>query len=54
MTDLERELDTLFQAPFAEFVGTRNGLAARLKKEGRTRNRLVFGVSLSRVSPPGS
>ncbi len=35
MTDLERELDTLFQAPFAEFVGTRNGLAARLKKEGR-------------------
>ncbi len=35
MTDLERELDTLFQAPFAEFVGARNGLAARLKKEGR-------------------
>jgi hypothetical protein len=35
VTDLERELDTLFQAPFAEFVGTRNGLAARLKKEGR-------------------
>jgi hypothetical protein len=35
VTDLERELDTLFQAPFAEFVGARNGLAARLKKEGR-------------------
>jgi hypothetical protein len=35
MTNLERELDVLFQAPFAEFVGTRNGLAARLKKEGR-------------------
>src|SRR4029450_3318132 len=25
----------LFQAPFAEFVGTRNALATRLKKEGR-------------------
>jgi hypothetical protein len=35
MTNLERELDVLFQAPFAEFVGTRNGFAARLKKEGR-------------------
>ena len=35
MTDLERELDTLFQTPFAEFVGARNALAARLKKEGR-------------------
>jgi hypothetical protein len=35
MTNLERELDVLFQAPFAEFVGTRNGLATRLKKEGR-------------------
>ena len=35
MTNLERELDVLFQAPFAEFVGTRNGIAARLKKEGR-------------------
>jgi hypothetical protein len=35
VTDLERELDTLFQAPFAEFVGARNALAARLKKEGR-------------------
>jgi hypothetical protein len=35
VTDLERELDTLFQAPFAEFVGARNGLATRLKKEGR-------------------
>ena len=35
MTDLERELDVLFQAPFAEFVGARNALATRLKKEGR-------------------
>ena len=35
MTNLERELDVLFQAPFAEFVGTRNGLSTRLKKEGR-------------------
>jgi hypothetical protein len=33
--DLEQELDSLFQAPFAEFVGARNALAARLKKEGR-------------------
>ncbi len=33
--DLERELDSLFQAPFAEFVGARNALASRLKKEGR-------------------
>ena len=33
--NLERELDRLFQAPFAEFVGTRNGLAAMLKKAGR-------------------
>jgi hypothetical protein len=35
VTDLERELDTLFQTPFAEFVGARNALAARLKKEAR-------------------
>ncbi len=33
--NLEREIDRLFQAPFAEFVGTRNGLAAMLKKAGR-------------------
>ena len=33
--NLERELDRLFQAPFAEFVGTRNGLASQLKKAGR-------------------
>ena len=33
--NLERELDRLFQAPFAEFVGTRNGLVAMLKKAGR-------------------
>jgi hypothetical protein len=35
MITIERELDLLFQAPFAEFVGTRNALATRLKKEGR-------------------
>ena len=35
MITIERELDSLFQAPFAEFVGTRNALATRLKKEGR-------------------
>jgi hypothetical protein len=34
--NLEREVDRLFQAPFGEFVGTRNGLAALLKKAGRT------------------
>ena len=33
--NLERELDRLFQAPFAEFVGARNGVAAMLKKAGR-------------------
>ena len=33
--NLDRELDRLFQAPFAEFVGTRNGVAAMLKKAGR-------------------
>ncbi len=33
--NLERELDRLFQAPFAEFVGTRNALASQLKKAGR-------------------
>lgn len=36
VVNLDRELDRLFQAPFAEFVGTRNGVAAMLKKEGRT------------------
>ena len=35
MITIERELDLLFQAPFAEFVGTRNAPATRLKKEGR-------------------
>ena len=34
--NLDRELDRLFQAPFAEFVGARNGVAAMLKKAGRT------------------
>jgi hypothetical protein len=33
--NLDRELDRLFQAPFAEFVGARNHLAATLKKAGR-------------------
>ncbi|MBK5298926.1 MAG: hypothetical protein JJE40_17365 [Vicinamibacteria bacterium] len=33
--NLDRELDRLFQAPFAEFVGTRNGVAAMLRKAGR-------------------
>ena len=33
--NLDRELDRLFQAPFAEFVGARNGVAAMLKKAGR-------------------
>jgi hypothetical protein len=33
--NLDRELDRLFQAPFAEFVGTRNGVATMLKKAGR-------------------
>ena len=33
--NLDQELDRLFQAPFAEFVGARNGLAAMLKKAGR-------------------
>jgi hypothetical protein len=34
--NLDRELDRLFQAPFAEFVGARNGVAAMLKKAGRS------------------
>ena len=33
--NLDHELDRLFQAPFAEFVGARNGVAAMLKKAGR-------------------
>ena len=33
--NLDRELDRLFQAPFAEFVGARNALAAMLKKADR-------------------
>jgi len=33
--NLDREIDRLFQAPFAEFVGARNHLAATLKKAGR-------------------
>jgi hypothetical protein len=33
--NLDRELDRLFQGPFAEFVGARNGVAAMLKKAGR-------------------
>lgn len=33
--NLDRELDRLFQAPFAEFVGARNAVAAMLKKAGR-------------------
>jgi hypothetical protein len=31
---LEREIDSLFRLPLAEFTGARNTLAARLKKEG--------------------
>ncbi len=34
MIALDRDLDQLFQAPFAEFVGARNALAARLKQAG--------------------
>jgi hypothetical protein len=33
--NLDHELDRLFQGPFAEFVGARNGVAAMLKKAGR-------------------
>ncbi len=33
--NLDRELDRLFQAPFAEFVGARNAVAATLKKADR-------------------
>src|SRR5262245_13406605 len=34
-TKLDNDVDELFKAPLAEFTGTRNALAARLKKEGR-------------------
>jgi hypothetical protein len=34
-SDLDAEIDPLFQLPLAEFTGARNALAARLKKEGR-------------------
>lgn len=34
MTDVEPEIDRLFQLPLAEFTEARNALAARLKKEG--------------------
>ena len=33
--DLEAGVDALFRLPLAEFTGTRNALAARLKKSGR-------------------
>ena len=34
-SNLDAEIDTLFQLPLAEFTGARNALAARLKKEGQ-------------------
>lgn len=34
-SDLDAEIDPLFQLPLGEFTGARNALAARLKKEGR-------------------
>jgi len=34
-SDLDAEIDPLFQLPLAEFTGARNALAARLRKEGR-------------------
>jgi hypothetical protein len=34
-SDLDADIDPLFQLPLAEFTGARNALAARLKKEGR-------------------
>jgi hypothetical protein len=33
--NLDDEIDSLFRLPLAEFIGARNSLAARLKKEGR-------------------
>lgn len=35
MIKLEDEIDALFQQPLAEFTGSRNALASRLKKDGR-------------------
>src|SRR5918999_270653 len=34
--DIDAEIDALFQLPLTEFTNARNGLAARLKKAGRT------------------
>ena len=34
-SDLDAEIDPLFQLPLGEFTGARNALAARLAKEGR-------------------
>jgi hypothetical protein len=34
-SDLDAEIDSLFQLSLAEFTGARNALAARLKKEGQ-------------------
>jgi hypothetical protein len=34
-TDVEAEIDHLFQIPLAEFTAARNALAGRLKKDGR-------------------
>jgi hypothetical protein len=34
-SNLDAEIDPLFQLPLAEFTGARNALAARLKKQGR-------------------
>ena len=34
-SDLDAEIDPLFQLPLAEFTDARNALAARLRKEGR-------------------
>ena len=37
ISKLEDEIDALFTLPLAEFTGARNTLAARLKKEGRSK-----------------
>jgi len=34
-TDLQQDIDTLYQLPLGEFTSARNALATRLKKEGR-------------------
>jgi hypothetical protein len=34
-SDIDAEIDSLFQLPLAEFTGARNALAKRLKNEGR-------------------